>query len=160
MIPKVLVVYPHKCTGCRICEQWCAQAHHGEMNPAKARLAVHRIHERQINVPVACSQCIKAPCIEVCPAQCIGRDEATFGLVLDAEECIGCRMCVDLCVRGAVKMDGDARVPLLCDLCGGDPQCAKHCPEGAIQYVPLDRVDRGLRELHAERLAGEGGSAR
>ena len=154
---KVLVVYPHKCTGCRICEQWCAQTHHGEVNPAKARLAVHRIHHRQINVPVACSQCIQAPCMEICPAQCIRRDEGTFGLILDAEECIGCRMCVDRCVRGAIKMDADAEIPLLCDLCGGDPECVKHCPEGAIQYVPFDQVDRGFREHHALRLAGEQG---
>jgi carbon-monoxide dehydrogenase iron sulfur subunit len=158
MKQKVLVVYPHKCTGCRICEQWCAQTHHGEMNPAKARLAVHRIHDRQINVPVACSQCVKAPCIELCPSQCIGRNDETFGLVLDANECIGCRMCVDGCVRGCVKMDADEEVPLLCDLCDGDPQCVRHCPEGAIEYVPLDQTDRGFRQRHAERLVeGKGG---
>jgi Fe-S-cluster-containing hydrogenase component 2 len=158
MTRKVLVVYPHKCTGCRICEQWCAQTHHGEMNPAKARLAIHRIHPLQVNVPVACSQCVRAPCMDVCPPQCIRRDEGTFGLLLDAGACIGCRMCVDRCVRGCVKMDAEAEIPLLCDLCGGDPQCVKHCPEGAIQYVPFDQVDRGFREHHALRLvAPQGG---
>jgi Fe-S-cluster-containing hydrogenase component 2 len=155
---KVLVVYSHKCTGCRICEQWCAQSHHGQMNPAKARLAIHRIHDRQRSLPVACSQCVKAPCIEGCPVGCISRDEQTFGLLLNAEDCIGCRICVERCVRGAIKMDADEQVPLLCDLCGGDPQCVKHCPEGAIQYVEFDQVDRGFRHLQALRLLeGKGG---
>lgn len=160
---KVLVVHPHKCTGCRICEQWCAQTHHGEMNPAKARLAIHRIHDRQINVPIACSQCVKAPCIDVCPTACISRNEETFGLVLDDEQCITCRMCVDSCVRGCIKMDGDRDIPLLCDLCGGDPQCVRHCPEDAIQYVTLEAADRGLREYRALQLAGTmktGGASR
>jgi Fe-S-cluster-containing hydrogenase component 2 len=157
MTKRVLVVYPFLCTGCRICEQWCAQTHGGEMNPAYARLAVHRVHHLQVNVPVACSQCVKAPCIEVCPAQCITRDEETFGLVLDAEACVGCRMCVERCVRGCVKMDAEAETPLLCDLCGGDPQCVAHCPEGAIRYVPLDQVDQGFRQYHARRLVGEKG---
>ena len=150
---KVLVVYPQKCTGCRICEQWCSQTHQGEMNPAKARLAVHRIHDRAINVPVACSQCIKAPCIDVCPEKCIGRNVDTFGLVLAAEQCIGCRLCVDSCVRGCVKMDADREIPLLCDLCDGDPQCVKHCPEGALQYVPFEQADRGFRQHRALQLA-------
>ena len=149
---KVLVVYPHKCTGCRICEQWCAQTHHGEMNPAKARLAIHRVHERQINVPVACSQCYKAPCIEACPTDCISRNEQTLGLILAVDDCIGCRICVDSCVRGCIKMDDQEETPLLCDLCDGDPQCVKHCPEGAIDYVPLEVADRGSREYHATKL--------
>ena len=152
MKQNVLVVYPHKCTGCRICEQWCAQTHCGEMNPAKARLAIHRIHHRQINVPVACSQCTKAPCIEACPTECIRRDEGTFGLHVGAEECIACRMCVDRCVRGCVKMDADEEIPLLCDLCDGDPQCVKHCPEDAIAYLPFEQADRGLREYRASQL--------
>ena len=63
-------------------------------------------------------------------------------------------MCVESCVRGCIKMDAEEEIPLLCDLCDGDPQCAKHCPEGAIQYVPFDQVDRGFREYHALRLVG------
>ena len=151
---KVLVAYPQKCTGCRICEQWCSQTHSGEMNPAKARLAIHRVHDRAINIPVACSQCVKAPCIEACPETCIGRNPESYGLSLAADECIGCRICVDSCVRGCIKMDAELEVPLVCDLCDGDPQCVKHCPEGALQYVSFEQADRGFREQAALRLAG------
>ena len=57
-------------------------------------------------------------------------------------------------------MDADRELPLLCDLCDGDPQCVKHCPEQAIQYVPFDRVDRGFREYHAEQLVQSKGGRR
>jgi Fe-S-cluster-containing hydrogenase component 2 len=56
-------------------------------------------------------------------------------------------------------MDADQEIPLLCDLCGGDPQCVQHCPEGALEYVALDEADRGFRHYHALRLAGVKGDA-
>ncbi len=92
---KVLVVYSQKCTGCRICEQWCSWSHHTVVNPARSRIAIHRLHHRYVNVPVACSQCTRAPCIDVCPEGSISRDPETFGLILDQETCIGCRLCLE-----------------------------------------------------------------
>jgi len=80
MAYQVLVVYPQRCTGCRLCEQWCSWKHHGAV--------------------------------------------------------------------------ADGGYPLLCDLCGGDPQCVKHCPEGALMYLEPDKLDRGYREFHAARIAG------
>jgi Fe-S-cluster-containing hydrogenase component 2 len=35
---------------------------------------------------------------------------------------------------------GEKRV-MICDLCGGDPQCVAHCPERAIQYVSPEEAD-------------------
>ncbi|MBU0491162.1 MAG: 4Fe-4S dicluster domain-containing protein [Chloroflexi bacterium] len=145
MRQKVLAVYPHRCTGCRLCEQWCSWQHHGAVNPARSRVTVHRNHHRHLNIPVTCSQCVKAPCVAVCPENAITRDPATGGLLLDADKCIGCRLCLEICPRGCIKMDAGAGVPLLCDLCGGDPQCVEHCPEGAILYLELDQVDQGYR---------------
>jgi len=50
-------------------------------------------------------------------------------------------------------VDAEAGMPLLCDLCEGDPQCVKHCPENAIRYLEPDKVDRGYREFHVARIA-------
>lgn len=150
---KVLAIYPQKCTGCRICEQWCSWMHHQIVSPAKSRITIHRLHNRYLNIPVACSQCTKAPCIDVCPEAAISRDSGTFGLILDQETCYGCRLCVESCLRGCIKVDGEAGMPLLCDLCAGDPQCVKRCPEGAIQYLHPDKIDRGYREFHVARIA-------
>jgi len=156
---KVLVVYPYRCTGCRICEQWCSWKHHSAVNPAKARISIHRVHTRQVNVPVACSQCTKTPCITVCPENAITLDKTTNGLLLDTDKCIGCRLCVEACPRGCIKVDADESHPLLCDLCDGEPQCVKFCPEGAIMYLEPDKVDRGYREYHAAKI-GWGGESR
>ncbi len=41
-----------------------------------------------------------------------------------------------------------------CDLCGGDPQCAKYCPMNVIEVVPDEEVPevrkRGVRVLYGE----------
>jgi carbon-monoxide dehydrogenase iron sulfur subunit len=153
MTHKVLVIYPQKCTGCRICEQWCSWTHHGVVSPARSRIAIHRLHQHYVSVPVACSQCVRAPCIEICPEQAISRDPDSYALILDEEACLGCRLCVESCPRGCIKVDAEAGMPLLCDLCQGDPQCAKHCPEGAIRYLEPDRLDHGYREVHVARVA-------
>jgi carbon-monoxide dehydrogenase iron sulfur subunit len=42
-----------------------------------------------------------------------------------------------------------------CDLCGGDPACAKACPTAAITYIDADWT--GLDKMHAsagKALAG------
>lgn len=153
MSHRVLAVYPQKCTGCRICEQWCSFHHYGVVSPAKSKITIHKIHERLVSVPVACSQCTKAPCIQVCPEGAISRDPETYGLKLDEDLCIGCRLCVEACIRGCIKVDGGLGMPLLCNLCEGDPQCAAHCPEDALLYLPAERVDAGYRAFHAARTA-------
>jgi carbon-monoxide dehydrogenase iron sulfur subunit len=132
MSVTVLAVHSERCTGCRLCEEWCSQHHHGSVNPARARVYIRRDHVRMLNEVIACAHCDLAPCIEACPESAIRRDPLTYGLLLDEETCMACSACVDACPTGVIRMDTVANFPLLCDLCGGSPQCAAHCPEGAI----------------------------
>jgi anaerobic carbon-monoxide dehydrogenase iron sulfur subunit len=151
MTTKVLATYPDRCVGCRICEQWCSLHHGGAVNPALSRIIIHGDHRRCVNLVVACSQCAKAPCVTACPAGALRRNAVTGGLDLDPVTCIGCRLCLEACPRGVIRMDADAGTPLVCDLCDGDPQCAKHCAEGAVQYLELERVDQEIRRSHLAR---------
>lgn len=153
MTTKVLATYPERCVGCRICEQWCSLRHAGAVNPALSRIVIHRDHRECVNVPVACGQCAKAPCVAACPTDALRRHPDTGGLVLDAEACIGCRLCLEACPRGVIRMDAAAGLPLVCDLCGGDPQCVSHCGEAAVQYLEMNRVEVELRQAYLDRTA-------
>ena len=42
----------------------------------------------------------------------------------------------------------------ICTLCGGDPQCVKRCPFGALSYVEV-RADRKFYGLGPEKIAAE-----
>jgi len=130
-----LVVQNKTCLGCRLCEQWCAWQHSGAANPARARLHVRRLHEHYVNAVTVCIQCVEPACVAACPQEALQRDARTGGLRLNAEACILCGACALECVTGVLHLDPVTELPLACDLCGGDPQCVRHCPEGVLAVL-------------------------
>ncbi len=141
MVMRVAVV-PSRCTGCRVCELVCSEAHEGTFQPNKARIQVVSFDETVQDVPIVCQQCPDAPCQEACPQDAISRNSDTTAVVVDRELCIQCGACVQACVIGldqiepdhklAIRLDDDKEMPLKCDLCDGDPQCVKFCPTEAL----------------------------
>ncbi len=132
---KKLAVIPELCSGCRICELVCAVSHFGKNNPKKSAVRVLITYPHPVvRMPIICSQCKEPPCGEVCPVNALSR---TDGVVkLDRELCISCFKCVEACPFGAIYAHQDCNQPIKCDLCGGDPECVKHCPKEAIRLIP------------------------
>jgi Fe-S-cluster-containing dehydrogenase component len=63
------------------------------------------------------------------------RDEALGAVRLRTERCIGCAACVDACPFGMAALHPRTGVAMICDLCGGHPECVKRCATGAIVYA-------------------------
>ena len=62
-------------------------------------------------------------------------------MVMNYDRCIGCKMCMNACASGQhVSYSPKLRKVFKCDLCGGDPKCAKFCPGEAIVYVDPDQI--------------------
>lgn len=152
---KVLSVNTSRCVGCRICEQWCSYSHHGVISPSKTRIRVLRDLEQQGDVPLVCHQCASPLCIKACPCEALYRDEKNGFVGVAGDKCTGCGLCVEACVHGAIGVDPKG-CPVICDLCGGRPQCVVHCPEGALRYLRREFIDRE-KKLAAAR--GKGASA-
>jgi Fe-S-cluster-containing hydrogenase component 2 len=130
-----LYIDPAKCTGCRICEVFCSFKHEGAVQPSMSRITVVHGSEAGRFIPFTCVQCARPACAEVCPVDAITRDVESGVVAVHAEDCIGCRMCVQACPFGAMAFDRDRGIAYKCDLCGGDPECARMCPTGAIQFL-------------------------
>lgn len=124
------------CVGCRTCEVACSFEHYKTFNPKKSRIHIAQ-RERAINFPVVCVQCLKAPCIEVCPTKAIGRDPKTSAVVIREDLCNGCGACISSCPFKAIFMHPEQNIAIKCDLCGGDPSCVKHCPQRVLYYADL-----------------------
>lgn len=137
---KVLVLDHERCTGCRLCELVCSVKHEGVANPERARIKIVKWEWEGRYVPMACQQCVSAPCMAICPVKAISRDEELGRYVVDYDLCIGCRMCVAICPFGGTKFDSIGNRVIRCDLCDGDPQCARFCETGAVQYVEPEKV--------------------
>jgi len=147
---------PLKCTGCRICELYCALCHEKVLNPKKARLRVVRI-EPAIDKPIACRQCADPPCAKVCPTIAITRNPKADMVIVNAGKCIGCGACVEACPFGAIWLNPETRLALKCDLCKA---CVPRCPVDALsvvtseQFADKKRVDlvSRLKPILMERI--------
>jgi len=124
---KHLVVDSLQCTGCDSCMLTCSFVHEGIFSFEKARIRVSKNGDRAACTPKVCTQCEEAPCISSCAVDALSRDEKTGAVRLNQDACNGCQDCVPACPYDGIGFDEGNRVPLICDLCEGDPACVKFC---------------------------------
>jgi len=156
MVYSMIVVDFNKCTGCRTCETVCSSFNHkvqiggkellGLGNPALANIRVYP-YNPDVDVPVNCLMCEDAPCIEACPVEpdpqtkhrALFREGKLPILHNDPARCIGCGSCAEACKLkrvGAIVPNRETNKPeRMCTLCGGDPQCVRYCPYGALSHI-------------------------
>ena len=156
---RVLKIDYEKCTGCRLCELVCAVRHDHVSNPARSRIRVVKWEDEGIYVPMTCQQCEDAPCLNACPVKAISHNEELGRVEVDYELCIGCRTCVSVCPFGAMHFDTIDRRVVKCDLCEGDPQCARFCEVNAISFVDAGDVSLAKKKEAAHRLQTAEGKA-
>ena len=138
---KILTISPEKCTNCGTCESVCPNS------------GVNVIHfeEVEISVPVMCMQCEDAACMKVCPRDAISRDE-NGAVVPDPKKCIACKMCISACPFGNISFCPTTKQIEKCNLCGGEPRCAKYCPTRAIQYVDGTTTNINKKRVVAKKF--------
>jgi Fe-S-cluster-containing dehydrogenase component len=151
---RTLSIDAEKCTACRACELVCSYHHEGIFSPSLSRIRVVRLHSS--NVPMACVNCARPACVEVCPTGAARIDRDLPGVRIVEEECIGCRECITACPFGAADFDEEKRVAFICDLCDGEPVCVSNCIYGALSFQPVRSVAQGKRRATAQlRLASQ-----
>lgn len=128
---KQLFVDPDKCTGCNRCAYVCSAVHTGAFAPTRARIKVNNFPHKGFAAPSICFQCPNAPCHKACPSDAISRN-ADDVVVVDADKCTSCGLCVEACPYGMIELVGS--VADKCDYCGGDPACVKECFPGALVF--------------------------
>ena len=127
---------PRNCSGCRLCELVCSSKHNpGLTNSKKARIRVEIEHRENKNQPRVCIQCPEHPCLDSCPAGAIRLHSTLEIPVIHPDGCTGCRACLQACPYGYIFFDEGANVALKCDLCEGNPECVKNCPQQAISVA-------------------------
>jgi Fe-S-cluster-containing hydrogenase component 2 len=153
---KSLSIDPQKCTGCLQCELACSYKHEGVFNPSKSRIKVFTFHDQGLFAPYTCTQCAEAWCLHACPVEAIVDNKITGAKEVIASVCVGCKVCTIACPFGTVNYNQATGKVVKCDLCEGDPECAKVCPTAAITYVDADwtGLDK-MRQWAEKTTAGQ-----
>ena len=149
---KTIVINPEKCSSCRICELVCSAKHHYEYNPSRSRIKVDIFADEFVYIPHTCQQCNEPWCMNICPTGALARDEKTDAVKVESEKCVGCKMCILACPFGNMKYDSENGCAEKCDLCGGKPECVKHCFFGALEYQEPELISDTRHKLFSERL--------
>lgn len=131
----MLIYLADRCTGCRTCELACTMVNEKVFNPKKSRIRVQLEGVPELFAINVCKSCGKPPCVDACPTEpkSIYRDEKVGGgMEIKEDICIRCGKCIEACPFAAISWHPETKLPLVCNTCRGDPECAKFCASKAL----------------------------
>jgi len=145
---RLFVVDMDRCIGCNACTIACKDR--AGLPDDLDLLRVERVetglypdvdmHYRVMH----CFHCEKPPCVDVCPAGALSKDD---GFVhLNVESCINCGECRKVCPYDSI-IELPEGFHVKCDGCfdevsrGWEPTCVRACLMRALSFKSLDEVD-------------------
>ena len=178
-----LVIDLDICVGCHACAVSCKEWNSGghsapltDFDPYGTHPSgvwFNRVHSfevvdtagdaRVVHFPKSCLHCDDAPCVTVCPTGASYKREEDGIVLVNADTCIGCKLCSWACPYGAREYDEDAGVMKKCTLCVDKiynanlapasrvPACVSACPTGARSFGDLGNPESGVSKLVASR---------
>lgn len=146
------------CVGCKACQIACKDKNDLPVGVIWRRVVEYGggswIPRDGIMVPqgmfgyflsISCNHCIEAPCVEVCPSGAMHKNEDGIVLV-NKDNCIGCRYCEWACPYGAPQFNEEAGVMTKCNFCidlleqGQQPACVSSCPLRALEFGEIEEL--------------------
>ena len=148
-----------RCIGCHACSTACKSEN--EVPLGVNRTWVKSIEKgaypdvrRHFQV-TRCNHCANPPCARICPVGAMY--QRADGIVeFDANQCIGCKACLQACPYDAIYIDPSSGTAAKCHYCahrvdvGLEPACVVVCPEHAIIAGDMDEPRSEIRQMLAE----------
>jgi len=138
-MPKILQPKEmNKCLGCFACMTVCSSVNQKNHSLIKSAIKVRTTGGMDSSyIAIVCLGCHRPACMEVCPSNAL-ETRPGGGVLVQEDNCIGCRKCEKACIMRAVNFDEETRKPIICRHCG---VCARFCPHDCLQMVESKEAD-------------------
>lgn len=177
-----LVIDLDTCVGCHACavncKEWNTGGHSAPLTDLEpygdSPLGVwfNRVHTfeagdgaagRTVHFPKSCLHCDEPACVTVCPTGASYKRGEDGIVLVNADTCIGCKLCSWACPYGAREYDYTDGVMKKCTLCVDRiynenleevdrvPACVSTCPASARHFGDLGDPNSDVSQLVAER---------
>ncbi len=146
------------CTGCKACQVACKDKWDLQVGVTWRRVVEYNGGEWALNpdgsysqnvvdyyVSLSCNHCQNPACVQVCPTTAMHKRDDGIVLI-DTNNCIGCRYCEWACPYGAPQFDSQRGIMTKCNFCydaldaGDKPTCVAACPSRALDFGELDAL--------------------
>ncbi len=156
-----MVIDTKRCVGCHACviscmaenqvpygykRDWITEIVAGEFPDLRSEIRTER-----------CNHCENPPCVFVCPTGASYVEEGTGIVLVDHDDCTGCKACIAACPYDSrfINPKGYADKCTFCDHRvkeGKTTSCANTCPTKAINFGDLDDPGSELHTLMHGRI--------
>jgi anaerobic dimethyl sulfoxide reductase subunit B (iron-sulfur subunit) len=153
-----------RCVQCHSCQVACKAVHNTELGPNWRKVLNYWEGEypnvANKTISISCFHCEKPACLEICPAGAISKRAEDGVVVVDQNECVGCRNCEQACPYGAPQFGKNGKMQK-CDLCldrraeGEQPACVATCPGEALAFGDVTELELLAAKKHAQKLPGK-----
>ncbi len=146
------------CTGCKACQVACKDKWDLQVGVTWRRVVEYNGGDWALNpdgsysqnvvdyyVSLSCNHCQNPVCVQVCPTTAMHKRDDGIVLI-DTNNCIGCRYCEWACPYGAPQFDSQRGIMTKCNFCydaldaGDKPTCVAACPSRALDFGELDAL--------------------
>ncbi len=193
MTQLALIIDLNKCVGCHACavncKSWNTSGQFGpltETDPYGTKpvgVWFNRVQTYEIgsfpdvdvlHFPKSCMHCVDAPCVPVCPTNASYKREEDGIVLVNYDDCIGCKYCSWACPYGCREFDETDGVMKKCTLCVDRiydqnlpeeerlPACVLACPTSARVFGdvndPESDASKAVREGMGYKLMPESGA--
>jgi anaerobic dimethyl sulfoxide reductase subunit B (iron-sulfur subunit) len=153
-----------RCVQCHACEVACKGTHELELGPRWRRVLDRWAGEFPLvvntSLSVSCFHCAEPACANVCPVAAISKRVEDGVVVVNQQECIGCRACRKACPYGAPQFGHNGKMQK-CYLCtdrialGLQPSCVATCPGEALSFGDIEELAKLASAKGGGRLEGK-----
>ena len=149
-----------KCVGCTDCVIACETENnvpHGFSRDWITQISKGKFPDTQLEIlSERCNHCSNPPCVHTCPTGASHVHDVGGVVLVDHDECIGCKACIASCPYDARFINPEGYADK-CTFCihrvekGLEPACVSVCPTYCMHFGDLDDPNSEISKLLSKR---------